>query len=171
MSIELSTYLVKKTEKSQTAVQSHVQASWQTQSFLYFFAVVLGGFRVGKSIALLDPILSKGSRTSFGKRPFSNFSKNVKRFNCHMSHRKRDDKNECIINFMIICTHSFKCTVFLKKVKDVILRFDKDFEAKRFAHMQFIIMMMKKTCSDQKKLLQRTFISIKCSYFANKLTF
>ena len=71
MSTQQSTYLAKITERSQTAVKSRTRASWQTQSFLHFFAVVLGAFRVGKSIVLLDPILSKGSRTIFGKRPFS----------------------------------------------------------------------------------------------------
>ena len=126
MNTEQITYLAKITEKTKIAVQSGTRTSWQTQRFLHYFAIALGGFRVGKSIVLLDPILSKRTRTIFGKRPFSTFCKIVKRFHCHMSHRKRDDKNECIINFMIICTLSSKCSVFLKKIKNVILCFEKD---------------------------------------------
>ena len=121
MSSEQSTYLAKITERSQTAVKSRTRTFSSKLSFLHFFAVVLGAFRVGKSIVLLDPILSKGSRTIFGKRPFLKFSKTGKRFYCHMSHRKRDDRNECIINFMIIYTHPSKCRG-LSYEKNCVLR-------------------------------------------------
>ena len=113
MSIEQSTYLAKASNRKESDRRfiKYTSIMTQSQSFLHFFAVVPGVYRVGKSITLLGPISSKESRTSFSERPFLKFSKTGKRFHCHMSHRKRDDENECIINFMIICTNSSKCTV------------------------------------------------------------